>query len=59
MAAAALAGGIRDEPVGSRGEVISPGKRRQKSRTSPRYHRKPVLLLTLLGLPLHGSPLGM
>jgi len=34
-------------------------QQRKKRRMGSRYYRKPVLLLTLLGLPLHGSPLRM
>ena len=51
------AGGIRLKPVGGGREVISVEKRRKKGRMSSGYHREPILLLTLLGLPLHGSPL--
>ena len=47
------------EPVGGGREVVSAEKSRKKSRTSSRYHRELVLLHTLLGLPLHGSPLRM
>jgi len=52
-------GGVRDEPVGGSGEVVSAEKQQKKKRTSSRYHRELVLSLTLAGLPLHGSPFGM
>ena len=45
--------------MGDRGDIVSAEKRRKNSRTSSRYHREPVLLLTLPGLPLHRSPLSM
>ena len=54
-----VAGGIHDEPVGGCGEVMRAEKRRKKSRTSSQYDCELVLLLNLLGLPLHGSPLPM
>ena len=52
---AVAAGGIRDGPVGGHREVVSS----EEENRLERYHHEPVLLLTLLCLPLHGSHLHM
>jgi hypothetical protein len=54
-----VAGSIYDKPVGGHGEVMRAEKRRKRSRTSLQYDHELVLLLNLLGLPLHRSPLPM
>ena len=58
----ATVAGVHNEPVEGRRKVVSIEKQKKKeqnelaisTRTRPVTH-----LLTLLGLPLHGSPLGM